>query len=663
MSKIIVFVFINVCIWVLSSTLLFSAEGFDLGEIIVTGKKNLRFTDFYKIDITAKKIKQVNADNVGDALRFEPGIIYKTGRTKRENYITIRGMSQQHILVLLDGMPVNIPYEGTIDMGMLTANNVSSIKVSPFALAEYGAQAIGGAVNIISKKPQEKSEFDVELKYGENSQKSFEINAGQRFQDIYYQFSVFMKEQDSYRLSKNLEIPQVNYVDKDDRDNSDMTKKNLNLKVGYELSPDLEIAVTNNFFKHTWGVPLHLVLKLDKQMDVLRNWRFTKWERLNNSIIVKYNKNSYKFKFRIFRDKFDNVLDGTNMPYKNYSYMATKTKQFISTYDDVNWGSNLVLKRLYDCGEIGINVYFKEDSHKEQPSLTDVWSESKSRTYSVTLSNLYTLTNELILESGLSFDYMDKVYFKDGSETEIYPGDNFDIWSPSVGLKYDKNEVQYFLTIARKIKFPTLKNLYSRGVDDFAEGLPNLAPEKSTNYQAGFKTKLKDFLIQVTAFYYDFRDLIIFHNLTGNYYQLDEGKIYGTEFRVDKKIMDRIKINFSYTLLSTDHNDTHVPSTKIHYRPENDIKLNIILDYNNWELSLYNHYVGKQVCYIWLANGTNYEGKLEKYFLTDIGIKRKISKALSAKLFVSNLFDTSYDELYLYPGKGRHITLSCSATF
>lgn len=114
--------------------------------------------------VTREKIeKRSRVTFVDEALRYEAGVSQR--RTKFADTMsrtTLRGFSGgQRTLVLLDGMPLNDAYLGGTYLNDLSVGNIQRIEVvkGPFS-SLYGGEAMGGAINIITKTPQ-KEEFEI----------------------------------------------------------------------------------------------------------------------------------------------------------------------------------------------------------------------------------------------------------------------------------------------------------------------------------------------------------------------------------------------------------------------------------------------------------------------------------------------------------------------
>ena len=99
-------------------------------------------------EVTAEELRTRTVNNLGEALELLPGVQFRVGRSKNEQQVTVRGFEQENVLILMDGIPLSIPYEGQLNLHDIPAQNIESIKlVKGVASALYGANQMGGVIN------------------------------------------------------------------------------------------------------------------------------------------------------------------------------------------------------------------------------------------------------------------------------------------------------------------------------------------------------------------------------------------------------------------------------------------------------------------------------------------------------------------------------------
>jgi vitamin B12 transporter len=104
--------------------------------------------------ITQEDIQQQQAETVAEALRSVPSLdVVQNGSRGTTTSVFIRGAESDQTLVLIDGVEVNSVTLGSFDFSILTTENVERIEVVRGSGGTlYGSEAVGGVINIITKK-------------------------------------------------------------------------------------------------------------------------------------------------------------------------------------------------------------------------------------------------------------------------------------------------------------------------------------------------------------------------------------------------------------------------------------------------------------------------------------------------------------------------------
>jgi len=127
----------------------------DLNEVVVTGtksEKTLKYVPVLTQVISARKMLELGITNVTDALQtMVPGINVSHQGTLVT--VTLQGMDAKYVLFLIDGERIAGEVDGDIDYSMLNLQNIDHIEIIKGASSSlYGSNAIGGVINIITKK-------------------------------------------------------------------------------------------------------------------------------------------------------------------------------------------------------------------------------------------------------------------------------------------------------------------------------------------------------------------------------------------------------------------------------------------------------------------------------------------------------------------------------
>ena len=128
---------------------------FDLGEAVVTGEFEIKTRDqsLNKVRvIDRKRIERQGAVNLKDLLSNELNIRLNTD-PELGTGLSLQGISGQNIKILIDGVPVIGRTDGTIDLSQINLANIERVEIieGPMSVM-YGSDALGGVINLITKK-------------------------------------------------------------------------------------------------------------------------------------------------------------------------------------------------------------------------------------------------------------------------------------------------------------------------------------------------------------------------------------------------------------------------------------------------------------------------------------------------------------------------------
>ena len=118
--------------------------------------------------ITEQDMKKQNIRTVADALRLATGVAaFQSGGPGTEINARIRGGSSSQTLVLIDGAIVNSGTLGSYDFANLTTDNIERVEILRGAQSMlWGSDAMGGVINVITKRGQGPLSATTFLEYG-----------------------------------------------------------------------------------------------------------------------------------------------------------------------------------------------------------------------------------------------------------------------------------------------------------------------------------------------------------------------------------------------------------------------------------------------------------------------------------------------------------------
>jgi len=173
---------------------LVSAQGKDitLEPVVVTATKTERAPEDVTQSvtvITADEIKKSGATTPSEAVRKTVGMtVNEYGPRGANSNLSVRGSTSAQVLVLLDGKRLNSPRTGGYNLSDLPVSlddieRIEIVRGSSSAL--YGADAVGGVINIITKKP-DKLAFGLNAEIGSYGYDSLMLRNSGRHGKLYY---------------------------------------------------------------------------------------------------------------------------------------------------------------------------------------------------------------------------------------------------------------------------------------------------------------------------------------------------------------------------------------------------------------------------------------------------------------------------------------------
>jgi len=150
----------------ISKKILLKPSVFGLKDVIVTAQ----FIPIEKQDaiyavktISDKKVEQKGANNLREALNAEINFKSNNGHAN-ETAVILNGLSGNHVKIMIDGVPVEGRINGNLDLSQINLDQIERIEIieGPTSVV-YGTNALGGVINIITKK-QQHQKLDVGVK-------------------------------------------------------------------------------------------------------------------------------------------------------------------------------------------------------------------------------------------------------------------------------------------------------------------------------------------------------------------------------------------------------------------------------------------------------------------------------------------------------------------
>jgi iron complex outermembrane receptor protein len=623
---------------------------FTLGEIEVVGSSDQSATAVLTERVSEEDMRRFNRDDVAEALDMLPGVHMDKVGARNESTVYVRGFDLRHVPLYLDGIPIYVPYDGYPDLRRFTTFDLSQIVLSKgFASVLYGPNTMGGAINLVSKRPQKAFEGNCGAGYASGDSYQAYINLGTNQDWWYLQTGASWYNIDHFRLSDDFrEAPAE---DGGRRENAYQRDRKLNLKIGLTPRGEDEYALSYIYQHGVNGTPPYAG---NDPSAWVRYWRWPYWEKESYYFNSRTGLGEASYvKTRLFYDRYMNSL----FSYDDDQYETiTRKYAFRSNYDDHTYGGSLeVGTRLVPRNNLKLAFHYKRDVHKEH-NWPNPYQRFEDEIYSVGLEDTITLTDRLRAVVGLSYDAIRTLDAQDliGGALVDFPKDDRDAWNPQVGLFYDLNDTaSVYATVAFKTRLPTIKDKYSYKL---GKAIPNpgLKPEKAINYEIGYRDMLWNrFSFSAALFYGDIEDFILQVTVpdpsdptktTGQNQNIGKVEQYGLELSISGDLTDSVEAGINYTLLernnrTSDDKLTDTPNHKlftyVRYRPLAWLSLQADLNYCS------NSYSS--------TDGARIAGE---FAVVNTKVEIEPLPGLTVEGGINNLFDTNYAYDEGYPEAG-----------
>jgi vitamin B12 transporter len=598
------------------------AAGHELEKIIVTATK----TEAYQAEvgssstvITSKDIRKTAKFTVKELLRDVPGVtVAQSGSFGGLTSIYLRGANPGYTLVLIDGIEVNDPIksDSSFDFAHLTTDNIERIEVvrGPQSTL-YGSDAMGGVINIVTKKGKGKPKWEISSEGG--SHNTFRESANLTGSTKTLNYSLSASRLDSEGISKAR-----GGAEKDGYKNTAISSK-----IGYKISDSSQLILVTRFTDAKTDLD-------DGAYDDDPN-NIAWWRNIAGKIAFEQAINSiwdHKFSFsysqtqRKYKDEPDSVDTADN----THNWFKSDTEKF-------EWQHN-VCPVDWDTITGGFE-YGEERGFGDGRKASDRFDRKTVDSTGYYLQNQFKFWENLFITPGLRVDNHELF----GTETTYKISTAYSI--PRIGARLKANWGTAF-------KAPSLYQLYHPTYGD-----SNLKPDESKSYDFGFGQSLWEgrFSFGTTYFYNDFKNMIDYDTATSRYKNIGRAETKGIETELSFRLIKDLTTAINYTYLKTKDKNTGKKLTK---RPENQVGLNLNWAFlRKWNLNLGASYVGHN----W-DNSANTRN-VKPYVKVDLSTSYELSDNFQVFGRIENFFDRRYEEVRGYATPGRSFYMGGKVTF
>lgn len=152
---------------------------FSLGVVEVSSSAPIAETSPLAETVAAEEIQRFNRYDVGSAINLLPGVTLQNLGARNERLAYVRGFNSRQVPLFIDGIPVYVPYDGNVDLNRFTTFDIGEIVVNKgFASVLYGPNTLGGAINLVSRRPTRRLEGNLGTGVGFDSRFDYNFYQG-----------------------------------------------------------------------------------------------------------------------------------------------------------------------------------------------------------------------------------------------------------------------------------------------------------------------------------------------------------------------------------------------------------------------------------------------------------------------------------------------------
>jgi vitamin B12 transporter len=476
--------------------------------------------------ITAEEIAQKQLRTLADALQQVPGLnVVQQGGPGSLTSVFVRGTNSNHVKVLIDGIDVSDPSapSGAFDFSQFQLVDVERIEIlrGPQG-ALYGSDAVGGVINIVTKKSTAGSHVAVSAEGGSFGTFNQTASVGGGTDRFTYDFD-YAHQQVAHTVTTPSEwaVP-GRPINADSLDNQTFAAR-LGYKLTDYIQAGLDVRYIESLFKFTQDD--YLGPEAERSYSLDREW-FTRATLHQESESGRFDQTLGFSLTRYDRD----TIDPNPTAYSSYmGYHGQRTK--------FDWQGNY---RIVDGQTITAGA---ETSHDQ---LSNTTPASGTQT-----------DNAGFLQ--LQSDFGHGLYNTASVRVDDY--DTFGshgTWRLAPAFVIPDTGTKLHASVGTAFKAPSLDQLYTSypGFDFYAN--PNLKPETSTGYDGGIEQKFAGdrLKVDVTYFRNDIHNLIDYNSTYTSLINVGRATTQGVETTIGWAATNRLDLSANYTYTQA-HDDTN----------------------------------------------------------------------------------------------------------
>ncbi|MBL7077285.1 MAG: TonB-dependent receptor [Kiritimatiellae bacterium] len=557
--------------------------------------------------ISASDLERLQVTALPEALQMVPGVhVIRNGGLGQRESVFVRGASSDDVLVLVDGIEINDPSGGgrPAHLSMLDVADIERVEVLRGAQsAIYGSDALGGVINIITKRGEGPAKVTLSAEAG-----SFESYRGAASVQgstgmVSYAFTATHVESDGISAAN-------------ERDGN--TEED-----GYErtgLSGRIGITPLEN-------LAFDLVARYSESRADYDAGAGEGGDSENNEADTERMFLGGSAKLSLLDSQWQQRLSAS---------VATHARDYTSDWGASWFDSELVkVGWQHDFYHEDVNVLSAGVEVEDESAETDGFGEEDSEIKSLYLQDQLRL-GDAVLIGGLRLDDHDTF----GDEV-----------TSRIGLSYALKDVGARLktTYGTGFKAPSLYQLYAPAGMFGPVGNEDLSPETSTAWDAGIEQSLSDgrAKIGITYFSSDYEDLIDFD---GGYVNKDEAEMQGVEVTAQVKVCDHVDVAATYTYTDAKDGEGNALIRRPRNRASADIRCQWTEDVS---VNLTCIYVGSREDSFYSSTMfSSVDEELPGHVVVNLAASWDVSDTVTLFGRIENLLDKDYEQIAGYGTPG-----------
>ncbi len=509
-----------------------SEKTYRLEPIIVTATRypeHLGNIPAHSTILSSSRLKDSNSLSLGEVLRrFSSGEVTSSGSLGQVQTFSMRGHTSSQVLFLLEGRKLNYLCNGIFNLSDLPLANLDRVEIVRGPLSSvFGANALGGVVNLIPSAPQTKS-FSSSVLYGSDNTSISTLSFGSGIGALRFDSGLERKQSEGHR------------------ENSDYSALFFHSNLFYRLSPSADLKLYVSTQNDDLGLP----------GPVPDPSSVPKFGSPSVSSLYDHQKDknfSLDFTFRLGSPRESSESGSVEREILTRLFFDRRRMEYFTRYDfsgEVDETYSYLTKSLGGFTQCSFLL-------KERNRIT-LGLDFSADYLEAGVASFYAASQT---DSSLSWDpssttlglwgnsswNLGKATFQLGARYDL-PSDFEETFSPNLGLVYHlKDAFSLKLSYGRAFRAPTFNDLYWPD-----GGNKDLKPEKGRSIEAGFFSTARRVSSQIFLYHRKVRNLISWQPLGENGlwqpFNLDRFYSWGVELELDYRVSERLAcgLNYSY---------------------------------------------------------------------------------------------------------------------